>query len=61
MLKDLISALFGLVGIMFLSYGAYLIAPEYGFITLGLALTMFSFLMARANALNNAIIKKNKK
>jgi hypothetical protein len=58
MLKDLISALFGLVGIILLSYGTYLIAPHYGFITLGLALTFFSFLMSRANAMNNL---KNKK
>jgi hypothetical protein len=61
MLKDLISTLFGLVGIILLSYGTYLIAPHYGFITLGLALTFFSFLMARANAVNKFNNKKNKK
>jgi hypothetical protein len=61
MLKDLISTLFGLTGIILLSYGAYLIAPQYGFIALGIALTVFSFLMARANAVNKFNNKKNKK
>jgi len=57
-LTDIISVLVGLVGILLLSYGTYLIAPEYGFITLGTTLTLFSFLLSRANAINNL---KNKK
>jgi len=59
MLADLISGLLGLVGIFLLSYGAYLIAPHFGFITMGIALIGFSYLFARANALNK--LKKNKK
>jgi len=59
MLADWVSGLLGLIGIFLLSYGAYLIAPQYGFITLGIALTFFSFLMSRANAFNNQ--QKNKK
>ncbi len=53
MLADVISGLIGLIGILLLSYGAFLFAPPFGFITLGAALIMFSFLFARASALNN--------
>jgi hypothetical protein len=57
-LKDIISVFIGLVGILLLSYGFYLIAPQYGFITMGLMLTAFSFLFSRAIAHNKL---KNKK
>ncbi len=58
MLADFISGLIGLIGILLLSYGAFLFAPPFGFITLGSALIMFSFLFARASALNNQKKKK---
>jgi uncharacterized membrane protein len=64
MLADWISGLLGLIGILLLSYGTYLIAPYFGFISMGVALIIFSYLLARANAntgnqLNK--LKKNKK
>jgi uncharacterized membrane protein len=64
MLADWISGLLGLMGIFLLSYGTYLIAPYFGFISMGVALIIFSYLLARANAntgnqLNK--LKKNKK
>jgi hypothetical protein len=58
MLTDFISVFIGIVGILLLSYGTYLISPEYGFITLGSSFTLFSFLLSRVNAINEF---KNKK
>ena len=59
MLADWISGILGFVGIILCSYGAYVIAPQFGFIAMGIALIVFSYLLARAKAFNNA--KKNKK
>lgn len=50
MLTDLFSGFLGLLGILLVSYGAFLFAPAIGFIVLGLALTAFSFLISRAKA-----------
>jgi uncharacterized membrane protein len=63
MLADWISGLLGLIGILLLSYGTYLIAPYFGFISMGVALIIFSYLFARANSVNklNNEHKKNKK
>jgi uncharacterized membrane protein len=66
MLADWISGLLGLIGILLLSYGTYLIAPYFGFISMGVALIIFSYLLARANANANTgnqlnKLKKNKK
>tara|TARA_B100000700_G_C15011467_1_gene841167 strand:- start:1395 stop:1580 length:186 start_codon:yes stop_codon:yes gene_type:complete len=50
MLKDIISALIGLIGIALLAYGAWLFSPPLGYITLGAFLIIWSLLMARSNA-----------
>lgn len=61
MLKDLISALIGLIGIALVSFGAWLFKPAVGYIVLGIFLITWSMLMARSTAYANAQQKKGKK
>lgn len=55
---DIISALIGFIGIALLAWGAYLILPAAGFITLGVCLVSFSFLLSRAVAFSKQQGKK---
>ena len=61
MLKDIISALVGFIGIALMAYGAWLFNPSLGYITLGLFLTTWSLLMARSTAIANYQKSKGKK
>ena len=58
MLKDIISALIGFIGIILTAYGAWLFLPALGFTVFGLFLIAYSFLMARATAFEKADKKK---
>ena len=58
MLKDIIGALIGIIGIFLIAYGAWLIYQPLGFVVLGLALIAYSYLIARAAAFKNATQKK---
>jgi hypothetical protein len=60
MLTDIFSAMVGLIGILLLSYGAYIYTPAAGYIVLGFALTAFSFLLSRASAFNKHLKTKGK-
>lgn len=50
MLKDIFSMIMGWLGLVLLSYGAWLLTPALGFACLGAALMAYSFLLARSNA-----------
>lgn len=60
MLKDIISALIGFIGILLSAYGAWLFNPALGFTVLGLFLIAYSFLMARATAFEKATKQEGK-
>jgi len=61
MLKDIISALVGFIGIALMAYGAWLFSPPIGYITLGVFLTIWSLLMARSTAIEKHQKSKGKK